>query len=44
MLTWDERTDVTVVGSGLAGLAAAIEAAKAGAAVSTAPAAWAAAP
>ena len=32
-MTWDEETDVIVVGSGLAGLAAAIEAAAAGAGV-----------
>ena len=33
MFTWDEQTDVIIVGSGLAGLAAAIEAAEAGAKV-----------
>ena len=33
MLAWDEQSDVVVIGSGLAGLAAAVEAAKAGAAV-----------
>jgi len=33
MMHWDEQTDVVVIGSGLAGLAAAIEARKAGASV-----------
>ena len=33
MTDWDEKTDIIVVGSGLAGLAAAIEAAQAGASV-----------
>ncbi len=33
MTDWDEKTDIIVIGSGLAGLAAAIEAAQAGAAV-----------
>ena len=33
MIAWDEQTDVVVIGSGLAGLAAAIEAAVAGASV-----------
>jgi flavocytochrome c len=33
MTDWDEKTDIIVIGSGLAGLAAAIEAARAGASV-----------
>lgn len=33
MIAWDEQTDVIVVGSGVAGLSAAIEARQAGAAV-----------
>ena len=33
MMAWDERTDVVIIGSGLAGLSAAMEAAEAGASV-----------
>jgi succinate dehydrogenase/fumarate reductase flavoprotein subunit len=33
MTDWNEKTDIVVIGSGLAGLAAAIEAAQAGASV-----------
>ena len=33
MITWDEQTDVIVIGSGVAGCAAAIEARNAGASV-----------